>query len=185
MTAVTVPETLGGSGSTYSDDDNPNTGMAGGGHRTRFVPALADVVALTETAKTKAQEAYDSAASAVNAPGTSATCDDPIAIPTVFPTNVSFTLDQTYKLFIKGMTLTFSDDADPTKQFTGVLTSFLSATGVGVLKALVSSGTGTLSAWNVFIAAPIDGTLTGRVTALEAADADQAEDRFFFGGDLY
>ena len=38
MATVTI------NGHTYTDDSDPTTGLAGGGHRTRFVPALADVV---------------------------------------------------------------------------------------------------------------------------------------------
>ena len=40
MSSVTI------NGHTYTDDADPSTGMAAGGHRTRFIPALADVVAV-------------------------------------------------------------------------------------------------------------------------------------------
>ena len=38
MTSVTI------NGHTYTDDSDPSTGMGNGGHRTRFIPALNDVV---------------------------------------------------------------------------------------------------------------------------------------------
>ena len=41
MATVTI------NGHTYSDDSNPSTGLAGGGHRTRFIPLIQDVVAVT------------------------------------------------------------------------------------------------------------------------------------------
>jgi hypothetical protein len=50
MASVTMPSALGGSGSTYSDDSDPSTGLANGGHRTRLVPMLADAVAMAESA---------------------------------------------------------------------------------------------------------------------------------------
>jgi hypothetical protein len=50
MASVTMPSALGGSGSTYTDDSDPSTGLANGGHRTRLVPMLADAVAMAESA---------------------------------------------------------------------------------------------------------------------------------------
>ena len=46
MASVTFPPEVGGNGSTVTDDANPTTGLANGGHRARFVPALAQVVAV-------------------------------------------------------------------------------------------------------------------------------------------
>ena len=46
MAQVTFPTYLGGSGNTYSDDDNPHTGLANDGHRVRFVPLCAEVLAV-------------------------------------------------------------------------------------------------------------------------------------------
>lgn len=48
MASVTFPTALGGDGSTVTDDANPTTGLANGGHRQRFVPALAQMVAVAE-----------------------------------------------------------------------------------------------------------------------------------------
>ena len=46
MASVTFPPAVGGDGSTVTDDNNATTGVGNGGHRTRFVPALAQIVAL-------------------------------------------------------------------------------------------------------------------------------------------
>lgn len=64
MSSVTFLTTVGGDGSTVTDDSNPSTGLANGGHRTRFVPALAQTVAIAANTVDKAQQAVDSAASA-------------------------------------------------------------------------------------------------------------------------
>lgn len=48
MASVTFPPEVGGSGLTVTDDANPTTGLANGGHRARFVPALAQVVAVAQ-----------------------------------------------------------------------------------------------------------------------------------------
>lgn len=53
MASVTFPPALGGDGSTVTDDANATTGLANGGHRTRFVPALSQVVAVANGAVTQ------------------------------------------------------------------------------------------------------------------------------------
>lgn len=46
MASVYFDPAVGGDGSTVTDDSNPSTGLAGGGHRARFVPALVQIVAI-------------------------------------------------------------------------------------------------------------------------------------------
>ena len=46
MTSVTFLASAGGDGSTVTDDSNSVTGLANGGHRTRFIPALTQTVAV-------------------------------------------------------------------------------------------------------------------------------------------
>ncbi len=48
MASVTFTPDVGGSGLTVTDDANPATGLANNGHRARFVPALAQVVAVAQ-----------------------------------------------------------------------------------------------------------------------------------------
>lgn len=54
MSSVTFSAGVGGDGSTVTDDDNASTGLANGGHATRFVPALAQVVAVAQNVVTNA-----------------------------------------------------------------------------------------------------------------------------------
>jgi hypothetical protein len=61
MASVTFPSSLGGDGKTYSDDASPTTGLANGGHRTRFIPTLQGAVAMASAASTQAQNAQGSA----------------------------------------------------------------------------------------------------------------------------
>lgn len=64
MASVTFHASVGGDDSTVSDDTSPTTGLKRGGHRTRFVPALAQIVAVAQFVVTKAVEAASSASTA-------------------------------------------------------------------------------------------------------------------------
>ncbi|WP_059415618.1 tail fiber domain-containing protein [Cupriavidus basilensis] len=55
MTSVTFTPDVGGDGITIDDSDNPSTGLANGGHRTRFMIALQQFLKLTIWVKTTAQ----------------------------------------------------------------------------------------------------------------------------------
>ena len=79
MSSVTFSPSVGGDGSTVTDDSNATTGLDGGGHRTRFVPALAQVVAVAANTVTKAGEA---AASALAAAGSASTAEDQVGLTT-------------------------------------------------------------------------------------------------------
>lgn len=59
MATVTFPLEYGGSGITVSDDANPNTGLANGGHRSRFVPSLRGGVEMAAWCKLKADQTND------------------------------------------------------------------------------------------------------------------------------
>lgn len=60
MASVTFPSSLGGDNSTVTDDSSPTTGLGGGGHRTRFVPALAQMVAICSNAIAQIQSLISS-----------------------------------------------------------------------------------------------------------------------------
>lgn len=64
MASVTFSSAVGGDGSTVTDDSNPTTGLASGGHRVRFVTALEQTVAVAANTVTKATEAAAAAAAA-------------------------------------------------------------------------------------------------------------------------
>lgn len=79
MSSVTFSPSVGGDGSTVTDDSNATTGLDGGGHRTRFVPALAQVVAVAAHTVTKAGEASASAAAAA---GSASSAADQVGLTT-------------------------------------------------------------------------------------------------------
>jgi hypothetical protein len=58
MSIVTV------NGHTYSDDNNAATGLGAGGHRTRFIPLISDVVTLANTVAAAQVSATQSVANA-------------------------------------------------------------------------------------------------------------------------
>lgn len=64
MASVYFDPAVGGDGSTVTDDSNPTTGLANGGHRARFVPALAQTIGVGNFVLTKAGEAAADAAEA-------------------------------------------------------------------------------------------------------------------------
>ena len=59
MASVTFPPSVGGDGSTVTDDNNASTGLGNGGHRTRFIPALSQMVAVAMNTVTEALKARD------------------------------------------------------------------------------------------------------------------------------
>lgn len=149
MAQVTFPPEVGGDGSTVSDDANQSTGLGGGGHRLRFVPALAQVVAVAQFVVTKAQEVAALALNVLQSPATNATCSSNIALAA--SGTFSFELDQDDKAFMAGMPLTFALQSDLSKQMTVRLDTFNASTGVGT--ATISSATatgGSYSGWNVW-----------------------------------
>ena len=63
--SVTFPVNLGGDGSTVTDDDNASTGLGNGGHRTRFVPAMGQVVAVANVLTQRITANSDTSSSSV------------------------------------------------------------------------------------------------------------------------
>jgi hypothetical protein len=164
MTSVTFPPGLGGDGSTVTDDANPSTGLANGGHRTRFVPALQQAVAVmsgavsqsaasASGASSSAGAAASSASSAMNAPGTNATSTTSLSIGTG---SKSPTLAQTGKTFVVGQWVSICDSSTPTtKWMVGAITAFNSGTGAMTVLVTASMGSGSSSSWVVAAAAPL------------------------------
>lgn len=66
MSSVTFSTTVGGDGSTVTDDDNATTGLRNGGWRTRFIPALTQEVAVAANAVASATSALASKNSAAS-----------------------------------------------------------------------------------------------------------------------
>lgn len=162
MSSVTFPPALGGDGSTVTDDSNPTTGLANGGHRTRFVPALAQAVAVMSgavsqveadalAAGTAASAAAASAASAVNSPGTNATSASSVLIGTG---SKSLTV-QTGKNFVVGQPVMIARTSAPgTTWMAGNVTSYDSGTGALVVNVTWIVGAGTFTDWTISLAGP-------------------------------
>lgn len=163
MASVTFPPAQGGDGSTVTDDANPTTGLANGGHRTRFVPALAQVVQMAITAVAKALEASNSATAALNSaldagnsaslalnnPATSTTSTTSLAIGSG---SKSLTVG-TGKSFYPGMTLKIYNST--TAYMVGTVTSYNSGTGALVVSVDLPVGSGTFASWTVGVYIPV------------------------------
>lgn len=191
MASVTFLPSVGGDGSTVSDDSNPTTGLANGGHRTRFVPALAQVVAVAGNVVTNAQAAVAAATTAVNAPGTQATSVTSLVVGTGSKT---LTLDQTGKAFGVGMYVQIVNTLTPTQWMVGGITAFNAATGVMTVNVVTSNGSGTIATWTISPATPssstptftsltvANGTIAGGGPATSGSAADPNSEARFAAG---
>lgn len=169
MASVTFPPALGGDGSTVTDDANPSTGLSNGGHRSRFVPSLAQAVAVmvgavaqaaahvasalgyANNASGSAAAAAASAASAVNSPGTNATS----TTSTLIGTGSKAITVQTGKLFVVGQPVMVARTSTPgTTWMAGNVTSYDSGTGALVVNVVWTAGSGTFTDWTVSLAGP-------------------------------
>lgn len=187
MASVTFPPSLGGDGSTVTDDSNPTTGLANGGHRTRFIPALSQLVAVANggvsqsttqvslattqanNALASANAAAASAATALNAPGTSATSTSSLTVGTG---SKSLTV-QTAKNFVVGQPVMIARTSAPsTTWMAGNITAYNSGTGALTVDVVWTYGSGTHTDWTISLAAPANpmalnkagDTATGPIT---------------------
>lgn len=164
MASVNFPPSLGGDNSTVTDDSNPTTGLANGGHRLRFVPALAQMVAcmqyvmgqlasLLSSATTQANNAAASAQTAVNAPGTSGTSTTSIAVVQSGAISPS---TQTGKAWVVGQWVNVARTSAPAAvNMTGVITAYNSGTGAMTINIVQAIGSGTFSDWTISLSAPL------------------------------
>ena len=144
MTTVTI------NGHTYTDDADPPTGFANGGHRVRFVPALSDVVAVAAQVASNALVASNAAASAVTGASTSASSTTSLAIGTG---SKSLTIE-TGKNIVIGMTVKIAVTADGTQWMAGDVTAYTSGSGALVVNVTTTQGSGTFAAWTVSLSGP-------------------------------
>lgn len=182
MASVTFPSAIGGDDSTVTDDSNVSTGLANGGHRTRFIPSLSQFVTCAQFVLTAVQTALASAQaaanSALNAPATNATSTTSLAIGTGSKT---FTI-QTGKAFSIGQTMVAASAANPNNQMVGVVTAHNSGTGSITINVSNVGGSGTFADWTLSLAsssgvqtvAGLNGAVTAPAlkTALAITSAD-------------
>lgn len=180
MASVFFDPAVGGDASSVSDDSSPTTGLDNGGHRTRFVPALAQIVAIAQNVVAKAAAAAASAASALNAPGTNATSTSSLTIGTGA---ISLTLAQTGKAFSVGQTALLARTSAPaTTAMWGIITAFNSGTGAMTVQVPTGQtlGSGTFTDWTVSLTASGTGVGTNRQVAtsgLATGGGDLTADR--------
>lgn len=130
--------------------------------------------AQAEIATTKASEAANSAASALAAPGTSATSTTSLTIGTG-PKTLTI---QTGKMFSVGQSVVIADTANPAGNYMwGIISSHDSATGALTVNVAEINGTGTKTDWTVSLSAnpatgsvPIFRSARTSNTILDAAD---------------
>lgn len=162
MASVFFDPDAGGDGSTVSDDSNPTTGLASGGHRLRFVPALQQLVAVASyvlsqvgAALTAASDAVVAAASATASAATATSARD-AAIAAVGAVKVT-TSDTT----------------------AAVLNSKIAVTG-SLTKAILNPGADEQIQLGVTVAYPVTSVAgkTGAVTLVKAdVGLTNAEDK--------
>lgn len=162
MSSVTFPPSLGGDGSTLTDDANSSTGLANGGHRTRFVPALAQVVGIAATTVAKANDAAisantaaTSAATALNAPSTQATSATSLTLAVGSQTLAI----QTEKAIVVGMQMMIARTSAPATAFMrGTVTAYNSSTASLTVLADYIFGSGTFTDWTISLTGAMDVT---------------------------
>lgn len=125
----------------------------------------ASAAAASAAAALASELAAAASAAAALSPGFSTLSTSAITIPASVPQIISFELED--DAFGLGQTLKFSLASDLTKNFTGDVATY--EDGVGTLNALIKNGAGSGSLWVVTLAAPVDNSLTTRVTALEVS----------------
>jgi len=162
-------------GHTYTDDDDPVTGMGNGGFRVRLLPMLSDIMVETNadrayadatlaSANAAAANAAASAASAIATPNTNGTSTTSLT-PSV--ASKTFT-SQTGKTWVVGMWVTVADTTTPsTRWMNGPITAYNSGTGSTTVAVTRARGTGASSTWTISASAP-GVPDTGQVTSSSA-----------------
>lgn len=155
MTSVTFPTSIGGDGSVVSDDDNPTTGLKAGGHRTRFIPALVQMVAVIQWAVTFAQGIVSAVTIGVTTIGNSTTS---LALTVA---SKSLTLE-TGKQFSVGQWVILASKANPSNQMMGNITAFNSGAGTMSVNVLLVGGSGSAADWTISLTPP-GGALSAHI----------------------
>jgi hypothetical protein len=172
--SVTFTPATGGTGLTVDDSSTPGVGLAGGGHRTLFVPALSNVVLTAQkavdasaAASSSASAAAVSAATAAMAPSTSASSTTSVAIGTG---SKSFVIE-TGKNFVIGMNLIIASTTNPANNMYGQVTSYTAGSGALVVNVTQVVGSGTIAAWTVSLSGPSLPTVINELKGTTIASA--------------
>jgi hypothetical protein len=147
MTNLTVPASLGGSGTTYSDGSGAN-GMAssnGYGYNTLFFPAMAEVV-------TAMAAMLAAATTAVNSPGTGGTSTSSVAIGTG---SKAFTTQTGKSWFVGQWVIVASNAAPSTNWMVGQITAYDTGTGALTVDVKAINGSGTIASWTISLTGPV------------------------------
>jgi hypothetical protein len=150
---VTIPPVMSYDGTShiYSDDSDPSTGLDGGGHVERFVPAIKDVVSVAEYVT-------NAAISVLGGATTNSTSTTSLAISTG---SKSVTLVESGKAYTVGQWVIIASTANPANNMKGQVTAF-SGTSL-VVNVTSVSGSGTISAWSISVTGGADITSTTSV----------------------
>lgn len=179
MAAVDFYSSVGGDDVIISDDDNPTTGLANGGHRTRFIIALQQLVKVAQFVVARAQEASLFASSALNAPGTKSTSTTSFTIGTgekTFQTQMN-------KSWSTSQTMVAGSRANAANYMIGLVKSYNATTGALVLIITSVGGSGTFADWDLSLTSSSDGAIpltrkfTGAGLASVSGDGSLAADR--------
>jgi hypothetical protein len=154
MSSVTFSTTVGGDGSTVTDDDNATTGLGNGGALIRLVPMMQQVVNVAETT-------VAAATSSLGGATTNATSTTSLSIATG---SKSLTLVESGKAYTIGQYVIIASTASPTNYMVGQVTSF-SGTSL-VVNVTVINGSGTIAAWSISVTAVASTVSTGKSIAM-------------------
>lgn len=163
MSSVTFSTTVGGDGSTVTDDNNATTGLRDGGWKTRFVPCFTQQVAV-------ANYVVNTALTVLGGATTNSTSTTSLVIGTG---SKSLTLSESGKGYIVGQYVVIASTASPSNNMVGQITSF-SGTSL-VVNVTTINGSGTISAWSISVTSAgsylslTGGTMTGLLTTKELA----------------
>jgi hypothetical protein len=142
MASVTFPVNIGGNGSTVTDDSNTSTGLANGGHRTRFVPALSQMVAVANTVVAIGQNAVNASTNG----GTSVTS------LTIGAGSRTLTT-QTGKTWFIGQFVIVANSLTPANYMIGQILAYDTGTGSLQVNVTATGGSGTFSTWSISVTA--------------------------------
>lgn len=146
-------------------------GLSGpGAVRENWQSMLADVATVTAEGSMSALAAAQAAAAAFSAPSSKSTSITEIVMPAIGDT-VAVGVVEADRLYAQGQTAVVSVTGDAVKQFSGPILSWDVLTKTLQIKIQFVAGAGTFNAWTVALTAPVDATLSGRVAALEIANA--------------